>query len=514
MSWLSDPRVKVFVNEALVHRRVLVFAFVAINLVMLIAAFMWPKGYVANTTIVASERNVIQPLMQGAAVTTEVTDRARMARELMNGRKVMNQVIVVAGWLPADATDKEKNNVVASLNARTKIANVGRNLILIEYRDSQAERAYRTTKAIADIFIQEGANAKAAESQAAFDFIDKQTQEYHQKLASMESGLKEFHIANIDVRPGSDGDISQRMSALQQRIETARQELSEAEVKKKSLERQLSGEAEVATAISREGQYRQRIAELTNQLETLRMSYLDTYPDVVSTRHQIEDLKRAIEEDRKRRETAKAAGHVVIDDSVINNPMYQQLKRDLSQNQITIDTLKARIAETSRQLDNVLERGKKARGGEATLAELTRDYQVTRDIYQDLLRRRENARVSMNIDKENQGLTFKIQEPATLPLQPSGLQFSHFILLGLVLGVGLPAGLIYGWTQVDPRLRQPSTLSDRHKLPMMVVVPHLWTPQEMISVKREVDMGVLLLAGTFALIGLAIVVRVAGAYFQ
>jgi polysaccharide chain length determinant protein (PEP-CTERM system associated) len=510
MSWMNDPRIKPYINELLVRRRVTVGLFVAVNMIALVLAYTWPKGYVADTTILAVERNVIQPLMQGAAATTGVSDRARLARELMNGRQVMNQVIVAAGWTKPDALEVEKKSVVDRLNKRTLINNVGPNLIRIEFRDSDAERAYRTTKAIADIFIQESVNAKSAESQAAFDFIDKQTQEYHKKLTDMEEGLKQFRIENMDVGPGSENDIGQRISGLQQRIETSRQDLKEAEVRKHSLEKQLSGEAEVATVLSREGQYRQRIAELNSKLESLRMSYHDNYPDIVSIRHQIEDLKTAIDEDKKQRDAARAAGQVKIDDSVINNPMYQQLKRDLSETQVKIDTLNARIGEATRQLHSVLERGRRVQGGEASLAELMRDYQVNRDIYQDLLKRRENARVSMNLDKENQGLTFKIQEPAILPTSPSGLRFFHFLVLGLFLGIMIPVGLVVAIIQVDPRVRQSHILSQRYQLPIVTPVPHLWSPREVEVFNNEMGRGALLVSGTLGLIVLVLLLRMTG----
>ena len=47
-----------------------------------------------------------------------------------------------------------------------------------------------------------------------------------------------------------------------------------------------------------------------------------------------------------------------------------------------------------------LDRSRRIAASESALAELTRDYEVNRDIYQDLLKRRENARVSMNLDAE------------------------------------------------------------------------------------------------------------------
>ncbi len=500
MSMHPEQVVRVLINEAFVFRKFVVAMFVGVAMIALFAGLSWPKGYAASTTILVDEKNIIQPLMQGAAVTTGVADRARLAREIIYGRKIMNQIISDTGWLKGDPTPTEQEDMINAITRRTTVTSVGPNLIKIEYRDEDPERAFLTTKRYAEIFISESLTVKAAESQAAFEFIDKQVQEYHQKLLKSEEDLKEFRSANLDVRPGTDADIGARLNGLQSRIEQAAQELKEADVKKHSLEKQLSGEAEVASVVSREGQYRARIAELQSQIDTLRLSYHDTYPDIVRLRHQIEDLKEAIVIEKQKRETAKATGQVVLDDSVINNPMYQQLKRDLSQTQIQVDTLNARIAEARRQLQQELERGKRVHGGEATLAELTRDYQVNRDIYQDLLKRRENARVSMNIDKESQGLTFKIQEPATLPLQPNGPRFWHFIAGGLLLGIVIPLGLLYAKIRFDPRIRLSALVADRHKVPVLATVPHLWSPTETQAARLDVGRLALITSAAFSVL--------------
>jgi polysaccharide chain length determinant protein (PEP-CTERM system associated) len=499
---------KLLVGELFNSRRAVVgiFAFVALTLV--VVGLVWPKGYVASTTILVDEKNIIQPLMQGAAVSTEVTDRSRLARETIFGRKVMTQLLTDTGEMKEDFSPEAQDKLFKRLKKQTTISTVTRNVIKIEYRDDDPERAFRTTKRYAELFIDEALGTKAAESKAAFDFIDKQVQEYHTKLVQAEEQLKEFRLANADALPGSDTDIGTRLSVQQTRIEQSTQDLKEAEIKKRSLEKQLSGEAEVATALSREGQYRTRIAELQSQMETLRLSYHDTYPDIVRIRHQIADLTEAIAVDRQQRETAKASGRVVIDDSVINNPMYQQLKRDLSQTQINIDTLNARISEAKRQMHGALERGKRVHGGEATLAELTRDYQVNRDIYQDLLKRRENARVSMNMDKERQGLTFRIQEPATLPLDPRGLLFRHFLIAALVLGGLIPVGLVYVKLQLDPRVRIGNTIAERNKLPLLAAIPHLWTPGEVQTLRQEIQWLNLIVMGTLAVMALLVTLHV------
>lgn len=503
-----EHSIKVFGTEVFLHRRAVAIAFVVIYACATVAGLNWPKGFTVATTVLVDEKSIIQPLMQGAAVTTEAVDRARLAREIIYGHKIMAKLLADrdaadAPALSPEVMEREVNRLIGD----TTITNVGRNLIRIEYRNQNPELAYARAKRLAELYIEESTAAKAAESQAAFEFIDKQAQEYHEKLTSAEEALKDFRSANLDSQPGTEGDVSTRLGALHTRIEEATRELQEAEIRKTSLERQLSGEAEAASAITREAQYRTRLAELQTQLEALRLSYHETYPDIVRLRHQIEDLNEAITNERQRREQAKAAGTVTIDEGIIHNPMYQQLRREVSQVQVQIDTLKSRIAQARRALHGEQDRGKRVQGSAARFAELTRDYQVNREIYQDLLRRRENARVSMNLDKENQGLTFKIQEPARLPISPSGFRFWHFILAGLVLGLGLPLGLIYGKLQLDPRIRMSTLITARTGLPVLATVPHLWRPAETRSALRELRVLSAALVGVLFVSLLLVVLR-------
>jgi polysaccharide chain length determinant protein (PEP-CTERM system associated) len=443
-------------------------------------------------------------------VATDVTDRARMAREVIQGRKIMNQILEYAGWAKNNLTPEEHDNIIRKLTKKTTVTNNGKDIIRIEYSDDNPERAFKTTQKLAELFIAETLSSKSAESQSAYDFINKQTEAYHEKLTKAEQQLKDFRTANLDARPGSDADIGARLTQLQTRIQQATQDLKEAEVRKVSLEQQLSGEAEVASTLSREGQFRSRIAELQSKLETLRLSYHDTYPDVVQVRHQIEDLNQAIVEDQQTRAAAKASGRVVLNEGVINNPLYQQLKQELSQTKLNIEMLNARITEAKRSLGQELDLGKRVHGGEAELSELTRDYQVNRDIYQDLLKRRENARVSMNLDMDTQGLAIRIQEPPQLPLHPSGLRLLHFLIAGLVLGIALPLGMLFTRVYLDPRIRSGTLISEKRKLPLLAVIPQMWAPSEMQTLSREVEWLSIAVGGATLVVAATGVLRYTG----
>lgn len=109
---------------------------------------------------------------------------------------------------------------------------------------------------------------------------------------------------------------------------------------------------------------------------------------------------------------------------------------------------------------------------------MTRDYEVNRDLYQDLLRRRENARVSMQLDQEERGLTLRVQDPATMPLRPTGLRFMHFAGGGLLLAIALPMALVFLRARFDPRIRSAPHFSRHIGVPLLAVIPTYPTPGE------------------------------------
>ena len=476
---------KALINETFHSRRLVVAVFVAVNVTMLAVGLQWPKVFTTSTSILVEDRNIVQPLMQGAAVATEVTDRGRNAREVIHGRRIMDQILEDGGWLKDAMTLEDRQRIIEQIKSRTVVTQVGRNIIRIEYRDENSERVFHTTQKFADLFMQESMSAQAAESSAAFSFIEKQTQEYQEKLARTEEKLKQLRSGALGARAGNETEVMTRMNEVQTRIERANQELREAEIKGASLERQVSGEAEATTAITRDTQYEARMGELQTKLDALRLSYHDTHPDIVQIKLQIQSLTDRANAQRERRDQAKKSGRAEADQSAVNNPVYQQLRRDLSQNQVTVESLRGRIADAQGQMQQEMSRGRLMHTEDARLAELTRDYQVNRDIYQDLLRRRENARVSMNLDRGRQGLTFKILEPATVPLSPKGLRFAHFVAGGILLGILVPLGLIFARLQLDPRIRIGAVISMTHKVPLAAVIPHLWTPGEIKTLRRE-----------------------------
>ncbi len=205
-------------------------------------------------------------------------------------------------------------------------------------------------------------------------------------------------------------------------------------------------------------------------------------------------FKEQLQKATDQKQNAKLAGTpTALDQNVQFNPLYQELKSKQADIRSTRAAAESRMSASETLLQQELERSKRIANSENALSELTRDYDVNRDIYQDLLKRRENARVSMNLDEAGQGLTFHIQDPAAMPLQPSGLRLMHFALAGLAAGVALPLVLLFGLARFDPRVRSAAQLERATNLPVLATIPIYRTSHDRVRERARTAAAILII---------------------
>ena len=490
----------IVIAEGRRHAVALVLVFATIALVALVVGLLWPKTYTSSTTILAQKSDIIQPLLEGRAVPTGVSDRVSIAKQVIFSRKTLGEILETGGWIAEHPDPIMQDRMMESIKNRTAISSPRESLVQISYRDSDPDRAFKVTQRFAELFIQESLATKERESREAYEFIDSQVEDYHKKLTDAEDNLKKYRAANVDAHPGSEADTNSRISTLRGGVEQARLNIMELRSTETALSSQLSGESEVTEVQTRAGLYRAQLADLQSQLDRLLLTYTDQYPDVIRIRHQIEDLRRQLEDEEHRKEVARNDGTPrSLDQSAQFNPLYQELRSKLADVRRQIAAGESRMNATESLLNSELDRSRRIAASESALAELTRDYEVNRDIYQDLLKRRENARVSMNLDEEGRGLTFRIQDPATKPLRPTGLSLSHFAVAGVALGLAVPFGLLFSLARFDPRVRS-ARLLERHLggVPVLGVVPTYATPRERSFERSRYILAVLLMIGVIA----------------
>lgn len=472
-------------KEARRHRVALAVAFAVIALAALTVGTFWPKKFVAETTIVVQENNIIKPLTEGIAATTEVSDRADLAREIIFSQDAIQKILVDGGWGDMRGNPLKRDQLVDKIKNHTTIFTSKNNLLLqISYYDSNPQRAYTVTRDMARIFITRSLASKQAESASAYDFMNNQVEAYHTKLVAASDALQSYIKAHPDASPGSQTDTSTRIGALRNQIENAKVQIAQLSSQAAAMGGSLSGQSQVSTVQTREDMYRVQIAQLQSHLSELLLTYTDNYPDVVRTRHQIEDLKNQLASAKNQKQAAGAAG-TAIDNRVTFNPVYSNLQTQLAQIHGNLAAARATEAASEKQLAVELARSQKIAQTANQLDKLTNNYNTVNATYQDLLKRRERARISMELDKEQRGLTFKIQDPARVPLMPVGLRLMHFAAAGIMAGVGVPLALLFLVARFDPRARSADALARSTGLPVFASVPYYRGPRDDVLDRRR-----------------------------
>jgi succinoglycan biosynthesis transport protein ExoP len=261
--------------------------------------------------------------------------------------------------------------------------------------------------------------------------------------------------------------------------------------KRESLKRQLSGEKELTVAmVTREGSPQARLDYLNSQLVILMTKYTNRHPDVLKTKAEIEELRRQIS-------NAKASpSDVSGSETSTTNPIYQQLREELVKTDAEIDSLKGRSSELIRQQQEA----KSVLGGmpkeQEEWSKLQRDRNVYQKIYDDLLQKLETARVSKDLESTGNVSSFKVVDPALLPIFPVKPDRIKLILLGIFLGAAAGIGAVIGLDYLNHAFKDEDSIESSLKLPVLVAIPSVVNESETLAV-QEYDRKVLIAAAAY-----------------
>jgi capsular polysaccharide biosynthesis protein len=493
-----------------------VFAVVA--LVTLGIGLLLPKKWDAQMTILVDADSVIKPLMEGRAAVTPMSQQMALVTQVVLGHKALRKLAADAGILPPKSDPQATERILGQFKNRIKIDTKGDDLVKIGYNDSEPRRAAQITGLIGKAFMDESAALKESQSREAFNFIDNRVKEYGQKLTEAHKKLLDYYRGE-SLRPGpgkpaavtavvpgagvgSGGAPGSRISPEQ---------LASLRVEAATLEAQLGRKSQAAMVqdSKNEEQARGRVAQAQSDLDKLLATFTDEHPDVRRAKRDLAvaqaELKRA---ESARLEIEKAEARTAALDSEVAEAARQRL----AEVQAKIAAATGRRPRTSLGASRVLAEDvkedpeMKGVGQDTTQSELFRVYDSTREVYQDLLKRRENARVSMDLDAEQHGFKMRVQEEPEIPATASSLRLMNICLIGLVLAVAVPIGLLFAIVKFDRRVRTPQQIERLAHVPLLVSIPYERGRYRSLSRSRDLKVA-LLIAGVFVVYATTFVIK-------
>lgn len=453
----------VLIREIFSRRYWLFGGFALVSFVILAVGMRWEKEFDTAITIYADNQNVIKPLLEGGApVTMPRSERIRVVREVMFSPRLLRKVVTAIADDPSALNEGGVEEQMVELRQNVDISAPADDYIKIEYSHVSPEVSYQVVNKIVNLFIEESAATKRAESKSAYTFIDEQVKSYKGQLVEAENKLKAFEAANVD---GVDADVTTSIARMRQNIDEISIEIEAQEIRVQAQEAQLAQENRFAARDYRATVFRERLAQLESAMDTMRLSLRDEHPDLVDLRMRITELKTTIIEVESQNNA-----NTEVDESNLN-PFYEQLNTALGNGRVDLQAARHRHEAYKSRLEEQYKRRVRVASNQAELSELTRDYSVTKQIYEDLLERKERARISMTLDLAGQGVSYKVLEPAVFPVTPVGLRLIHFAVAGPVVGSLAPLGILVILVFLSPGIKVPQQLEKAYPGIVLAVVP-------------------------------------------
>jgi polysaccharide chain length determinant protein (PEP-CTERM system associated) len=172
--------------------------------------------------------------------------------------------------------------------------------------------------------------------------------------------------------------------------------------------------------------------------------FTEQHPDVMALRQEIERLQTAKDYWQPAKpfnDLSSSPSNGTNTANGIVNLVYMQLKLQLVEVESDIAQLQAMVSRRQAALQRLEAMAQRAPQIEAELKKLNRDYEIIKSQHDELLKRRESARLSQDRDAGTQLTQFRVVEPPQIPTAARGpnrkLLLTAVIPIGIAVGMGL-----------------------------------------------------------------------------
>ncbi len=443
--------------------------------------FIIPKSYRSSTLIVVEDQKIPENYVKGI-VGSNIEERLTMIQQQVMSRTLLSQVIEEFKLYQDDARKQGIESVVERIRKGIKVdmygttGGGGRGSIeafKISFAHESPVIAMKVTAKVASQFIEQNLKVREQLVEGASEFIEQELNLAKSRLESQEQAISTFKSKYMGELPGQMEANLRALDRLQSDRTAITEGLSRLNDRLGMVEKAMK-EYE-ATGVTSPGvpvmqgrgvdPVAVRLKELERNLATLTAEYKDNYPDIISTKQEIEKVKAQLAGKTDDGEAKIESKSIPID------PYLRELHKQRDEIKSDIAALKERHIRLTGQMKDFEGRVERSPAREQELMILLRDYGNLGENYRSLLDKRLNARVAENLEKRQKGEQFRIIDPANLPEKPEKPDIMKIMLMGLAIGCGLGVGAPIALEQFQPAFRKSEEVESLLGLPILASIP-------------------------------------------
>jgi polysaccharide chain length determinant protein (PEP-CTERM system associated) len=454
--------------------------------------------YESSARIYVDTDNLLSPLLRGISVEGNIGQQVDIMQRTLLSRPNIDKLMRMTDLDLRATTQADKDALYKDIAKRVQISqNQGKNLFSVSFVDPSPDVAQRVVQSLLSIFVESNVGASRSDIEKARQFLDVQIARYEKQLQTAESKLADYKKAHLDVlsRGAPNGGSFQQSldQARASRVELKGQ-LDDAKSRHDSLTQQLKTVPQYLSVdqspqfiIQNRGgktlppqlqSIQDRIDDLQKNIDGMATRFTEQHPDMIAAKKLLATLQQQYAETEKRLHSAAGPGGegAKASKNTLSNPVYEQIQLKIVDYESSITSMQRHLAEVDDQVKRFEELAVTAPTVEAELATLNRDYGVFRKNYDELIARREAAKLADAVETTGDKIQFRVVDPPQIPSTPSGPP--RLLLMSGVLFGSLAAGLVVAFlmAQLDDTYFSITSLRNSVALPVLGSVSRILTP--------------------------------------
>lgn len=440
--------------------------------------------YESNARVFADTQSILGPLLKGLTVETNPEIQIQLMVKTLLSRPNLERISRMTDLDVRATTPLEYEALIARLRNGIKMIKTGgrnENIFSISFEDNEPEVARSVVQSALTVFIENTLGDNRTDADSAQKFLESQISEYENRLLAAEARLTDFKQKYRDVLPSEAGGYYNQLRAEKEKLAEAQLALQEVENSIKSANKQLQANSSSAqqssdkindvTSVSTS--YDERIKQIETNLDSLLLRYTDRHPDVAETKRLLANLNKLRKEelDNYYATLEKNGGGNSSNLNALNiNPVYQEIRIRLNELQNEAASLRVRVSNYKNKTSDLENKIHIIPEIEAELVALDRGYSITKSKYEELLSRKETAKLAQQADETTSKINFRIIDPPRAPTKPTGPKRMLLLFVVTFLGLASGVGLSLLFSQINPVVTSLSQLSNTTGIPVFGVV--------------------------------------------
>jgi polysaccharide chain length determinant protein (PEP-CTERM system associated) len=421
-----------------------------------------------STALVMIERQQVPEAFVRATVTSELEIRLHTISQEILSRSRLESLISRMGLYSdlrgkaEEAVDRMRRDI--RLELRGADANRGNTTtsFALSYRGRDPQTVATVTNTLASFYIEENLKARERQATGTAEFLKVQLNDAKRRLDEQEARMGELQRRYL-------GELPQQLQGNLATLESLNTQLrinSDNQTRLAERRDQIAGQLAQAKLNSGGPEPDEvRLARLQQELVTLRIKYTDLWPDIIRIKDEIERLQKDMAAPKPK--PKPVAGPPTPEVARLQDAL-GSVETELRLAKQDQTRLKQGISNYQARLDNAPKR-------EQEYLDATRDYQGTKELYQTLSRKYDDALLAESMEQRQKGEQFRILDSALPSGMPAAPRRSRLLIASLALSLVLGAGAMVLAELLDTSFHSSRDLRAYTTVPILVNIPRIVT---------------------------------------